>query len=92
MFVEKYAAAGAARAGLLMTVLTVGLYVPQFFIARDVAAHVTAINFIFDTLLFGGMMFVISTAISSGATRPIAASRIPMQGGALPQDRTAQRV
>ena len=64
MFAEKYAAAGAAQAGLLMTVLTAVLYVPQFFIAGDAAARVTAINFIFDTLLFGGMMFLISTAIS----------------------------
>ena len=33
MFAEKYAAAAAARAGLLMTVLTAVLYVPQFFLA-----------------------------------------------------------
>ncbi len=92
MFSEKYAAAGAARAGLLMTVLTGMLYVPQFFLAADAAAHVTAINFIFDTLLFAGMMFVISTAISEATTRPIAASRIPIQPGALAQDRAAQRV
>ena len=92
MFIEKYAAAAAARAGLLMTVLTVGLYVPQFFLARDAAAHVTAINFIFDTLLFGGMMFLISTAISEAGTRPIATSRIPIPPEALLQDRPAQRV
>ena len=53
--------------GLLMTVLTAVLYVPQFFLARDAAAHVTAINFIFDTLLFAGMMFVISRAMSDVA-------------------------
>jgi len=67
MFVERSAAAGAARAGLLMTVLTAGLYVPQFVLARDAAAHVTAINFIFDTLLFAGMMLVISAAIADVA-------------------------
>jgi uncharacterized membrane protein len=93
MCVEKYAAAAAAaRAGLLMTVLTVGLYVPQFFLARDAVAHVTAINFIFDTLLFGGMMFLISTAISETGTRPIATSRIPIPSEALLQDRPVQRV
>lgn len=64
MFAEKSAAAGAARAGLLMTALTAILYVPQFFLARDAATHVTAINFIFDTLLFAGMLFVISGAMS----------------------------
>jgi uncharacterized membrane protein len=74
MCVAKYAAAGAARAGLLMTVLTVGLYVPQFFLARDAGARVTAINFIFDTLLFGGMMLIISRAISETGRGPIAES------------------
>jgi uncharacterized membrane protein YphA (DoxX/SURF4 family) len=97
MFAERHAAAAAARAGLLMTVLTAVLYVPQFFLATDVAAHVTAINFIFDTLLFAGMMFVISTAISGAAKRPVVAPPIPLpatglQPGALPQDRAGQRV
>lgn len=92
MCVEKYAAAGAARAGLLMTVLTVGLYVPQFFLARDAAARVTAINFIFDTLLFGGMMFLISAAISDTETRPTATSRVTAPSEALRPDRSAQRV
>ena len=92
MFAEKYAAAAAARAGLLMTVLTVVLYVPQFFLARDAAARVTAINFIFDTLLFGGMMFVISRTISETVARPIATSRLPIPSEALLKDRPAQRV
>jgi uncharacterized membrane protein len=92
MFAAKHAAAAAARAGLLMTVLTAVLYVPQFFLAADVAAHVTAINFIFDTLLFAGMMFVISAAISDTATRPVAPSAVPLQAGELPQNRATQRV
>jgi hypothetical protein len=75
-----------------MTVLTAVLYVPQFFLAADVAAHVTAINFIFDTLLFAGMMFVISAAISDTATRPVAPSAVPLQAGELPQNRATQRV
>lgn len=92
MFSEKYAAAGAARAGLVMTVLTAVLYVPQFLLATNVGQHVTAINFIFDTLLFAGTMFVISNALSDTATRPVVASGIRVQGGALPHDRMAQRV
>lgn len=92
MFAKPYAAAGAALAGLLMTVLTAGLYVPQFFLAATPAARVTAINFIFDTLLFAGMMFVISAAMSDTAVPPTAESRIPLQAGSLPQDRVGQRV
>ena len=63
MFVEKYAATAAARCGLLMVLLTLALYVPQFFLATSVAERVTAINFVFDTLLFAGMVLVISGAI-----------------------------
>jgi len=46
----------------LMTVLTVGLFVPQFFMAQSVADQVNAINFIFDTLLFGGMVLIVGAA------------------------------
>jgi Na+/proline symporter len=38
MFSERRATAGAARAGLLMTLLTAVLYVPQFFLAGSVGA------------------------------------------------------
>ena len=63
MFAERYAGTAAAACGALMVLLTVALYVPQFFIARDVPGHVLALNFVFDTLLFGGMMLVIGTAV-----------------------------
>jgi uncharacterized membrane protein len=65
MFVRRYAATSAALCGLLMSVLTLVLYVPQFFIATNAAKQVVAINFIFDTLLFAGTILVISKAISS---------------------------
>jgi uncharacterized membrane protein len=64
MFIRKYASVATALCGLLMVVLTLVLYVPQFFIATDVPQRVTAINFIFDTLLFAGTVLVISKAIS----------------------------
>lgn len=63
MLVARVAGAAAARCGELMTLLTVVLYVPQFAIARDVGARVTAVNFVFDTLLFAGTVLLISNAI-----------------------------
>lgn len=63
MPITRLAGAAAARCGELMTLLTVVLYVPQFFVARDVGARVTSINFVFDTLLFAGTMLLISHAI-----------------------------
>lgn len=68
MFVEKYASTAAARCGLLMTVLTAALYVPQWVMARGVPQQVTAINFVFDTLLFAGTVLVVSRAISETTT------------------------
>ena len=64
MFGKKLAGAAAAACGLSMTLLTLALYVPQWVIARGVSQQVTAINFVFDTLLFAGAMLVISRAIS----------------------------
>ncbi|MEP6494985.1 MAG: hypothetical protein ABJF01_20025 [bacterium] len=67
MFVRRYASTAAALGGLLMLLLTLGLYVPQFFLAGNVQQQVTAINFIFDTLLFAGTVLVVSKAISETA-------------------------
>lgn len=78
MLIEKYASAAAARSGVLMTLLTVALYVPQWVMARDVAQQVAGINFVFDTLLFAGTIFVIGRAITeaTNVTRvPYAAAR-----------------
>jgi uncharacterized membrane protein len=63
MFLRKYASAAAALIGLLMAVLTLVIYAPNFFLAHSVLEHVIAINFVADTLLFAGMTFVISKAI-----------------------------
>lgn len=62
MCFTRTAASAAAWSGLLMTALTVVLYVPQFFIATSVADQVNAINFIFDTLLFAGMLLIVGDA------------------------------
>lgn len=71
MLREKYGRAGAVGCGALLVLLTLGLYVPQYFLASGPAERVTAINFVFDTLLFAGMMFVIGRAIAE--TQPAAA-------------------
>jgi uncharacterized membrane protein len=68
MFIRGYASTAAALCGLLMLLLTLALYVPQFFLAANAQQQVTAINFIFDTLLFAGTILVISSAISDGGS------------------------
>ncbi len=64
IFAEKYTSRAAAYGGFLFFVLTLGLYVPQYFLARTVPDQVNAINFVFDTLLFAGTVLVIGKAIA----------------------------
>jgi uncharacterized membrane protein YphA (DoxX/SURF4 family) len=64
MFIRKYASTAATLAGLLMLVLTVALYVPDFFVVSSVPDRVTAFNFVFDTLLFSGTMLLIANGVS----------------------------
>jgi len=72
MFRRQIADSAAAWAGVLVTLLTGALYVPQFFIARSPADQVTAINFIFDTLLFAGTLLIVglATRIRSDDAKP----------------------
>jgi uncharacterized membrane protein len=62
MLATRYAGIAAACAGLVFLVLTIVLYVPQFFLAHTVPDRVTAINFVFDTLLFAGTVLTIGRA------------------------------
>jgi uncharacterized membrane protein len=68
MVVRKYASSAGAFTGLLLLVLTISLYVPQYFLVRSVPERVTAINFVADTLLFAGTMLVIANAILRSET------------------------
>lgn len=68
MCFRRRARAGSAWAGLLMVLLTLALYVPELLLARGVGPRVNAINFVADTLLFAGMMFLTARAV--GETDP----------------------
>lgn len=72
MFIRRYADSGVKYAGILMMLLTIVLYVPEFFLARSVLEQVTAINFVADTLLFAGTMFAVASVILASESKPIA--------------------
>lgn len=57
--------AAIAAVGVLMTALTIGLFVPDLFLAEGVPQRVLAINFVADTLLFAGMMFAIAREVAA---------------------------
>jgi uncharacterized membrane protein len=92
MLIERYAVGGAAAAGWLMVLLALGLFLPQFVLARGVSEHVVGLNFCFDTLLFAGTMLVIGRAIlekSRAGDRTI--SRDVVQSGSAPEWHSGRR-
>lgn len=62
---KKTAVAAITAVGVLMTVLTIGLFAPDLFLAQGVPQRLTAINFVADTLLFAGMMFAIAREVAA---------------------------
>lgn len=63
MLVRRYAGMSAMLGGVLMIVLDIALYVPELVGARTVPTQLKGINYVFDTMLFAGTLFVIGNAI-----------------------------
>jgi hypothetical protein len=64
ILMKRTAVAAITAVGVLMIALTIGLFVPDLFLAKDVLQRVLAINFVADTLLFAGMVFAIARAVA----------------------------
>src|SRR5215469_6600388 len=75
MLIRKYAGSAGRFAGLLMLLLTLVLYVPEYFLAHTVPQRVTAINYIFDTLLFSGTLLAVARANLVAASKPISSAQ-----------------
>ncbi len=63
LLVNKRPRTAAIAIGALMTLLTLLLYVPIWAITRDPSQMTEAINFVFDTLLFGGTALLVARAL-----------------------------
>ncbi len=63
LLLNKRPRTAAACVGVVMTLLTVFLYLPILAMTRDPSLMTDAINFVFDTLLFGGMALLVSRAL-----------------------------
>jgi len=73
ILLKRTSVAAITAVGIVMTALTLVLFVPDLFLARSVPARIDAINFVADTLLFAGTMFAIARAVAaSGSERPAA--------------------
>ncbi len=62
----KRANLGAAVVGLLMVVLTIVVYSPLLAVAKQGSEINEAVNYIADTLLFGGALLLLAQALSRG--------------------------
>jgi uncharacterized membrane protein len=63
LVVNKRPRLDAALIGLLMTALTVFLYLPMLAQGGDVPQLTESLNYVFDTLLFGGMALLLASAL-----------------------------
>ena len=63
LLLNKRPRTAAAWIGVVMTLLTVCLYLPILAVTRDPSQMTDAINFVFDTLLFGGMALLVAKAL-----------------------------
>jgi uncharacterized membrane protein len=63
LLVNKKAHTAAASIGALMTLLTLVLYTPFWAVTKDASQMTEAINFVFDTLLFGGTALLVARAL-----------------------------
>jgi uncharacterized membrane protein YphA (DoxX/SURF4 family) len=63
LLINKRPRTAAAWVGALMTLLTVGFYLPILAAARDPSQMIDGINFVFDTLLFAGTALLVARAL-----------------------------
>jgi len=63
ILLNKRARRAAAWVGMLMTVLTVFLYFPIFIMAHGTTESIVGINYVADTLLFGGAVLLLAQAL-----------------------------
>jgi uncharacterized membrane protein len=63
LLLNKKPRTAAAWIGAVMTLLTVCFYLPILAVAKDPPQMIDAINFVFDTLLFGGTALLVARAL-----------------------------
>jgi uncharacterized membrane protein YphA (DoxX/SURF4 family) len=68
LLINKRPRTAAASIGVLMTLLTVFLYLPILAITRDPSQMTDAINFVADTLMFGGTALLVAGALPGEAS------------------------
>ena len=76
LLINRFTRDAAAWVGLLMVLLTLFLYVPILATARSGTEVIVGVNYVFDTLLFGGALLLLALAFSSRKIVPAIAPRV----------------
>jgi uncharacterized membrane protein len=63
LLANRYARRASNATGVLMVVLTLCLYLPILIMARGTPALLDGVNYVFDTLLCGGAIFLLARAL-----------------------------
>jgi uncharacterized membrane protein len=69
---NRGARATTTRLGLLLTLLTVVIYLPILIFATGASACLEGVNYVFDTLLFAGTILLLAEALPTGNPDPVA--------------------
>lgn len=64
MLLNRYARTAAAAVGLMITVLTFGLYLPILLMARGGGQIIEGFNYVADTMLFGGAVLFLAVGLT----------------------------
>jgi uncharacterized membrane protein len=70
MLMNRRARAAGTWLGVAITLVVAFIYLPMFVVAAQPSEMNTAVNYIADTLLFAGSIFLLAAAIPAGASIP----------------------
>ena len=70
MLINVRAREAATWLGVALTITLPVIYVPMLFVAAGASEQVEAVNYIFDSLLFAGSVFLLAGGITTGAAQP----------------------
>jgi hypothetical protein len=80
MVINVRARAAATWLGAALTVTLPIIYVPMLFVAVGPADQIVAVNYIFDSMLFAGTVFLLAGGMPTESDRPTAAAQSASQG------------
>ncbi len=79
MLINVHARAAATWLGVALTVTLPVIYIPMLFVATGTSEGVVAVNYIFDSMLFAGTVFLLAGGMALDAGQPAPASVVRLR-------------